>query len=202
MPEQKTYTFAELVEMQQAVTKEVAELIGPLDGTQLNWKPAAEVWSAGQILDHLITTNTGYFDSMERLATGKAKSSVWQKLPVLPGLAGRFVKNAVDPDNVRKIKAPGKFQPTLSEISPDIVEGFQKAQERLLELMEQTKGLSLETTIISSPIAKFICYSLRDAFTIMALHNRRHLDQAKRLLASPAFPSPQSTESAVAAGVS
>jgi hypothetical protein len=56
--------------------------------------------------------------------------------------------------------------------------------------MRKTEKLPLSTMIITSPVAAFVTYSLKDAYTIMALHNRRHFNQAKRVTEAAEFPMP------------
>jgi hypothetical protein len=64
--------------------------------------------------------------------------------------------------------------------------------------MKGTLGMPLEKIIVTSPVASVITYSLMDAYTIMALHNRRHFNQAKRVMETGGFPKPVSAETAAA----
>src|ERR1051325_10296779 len=83
---------------------------GQLTVSQLNWKPSAERWSVAQCFDHLLNTNKGYLPVIENVLAGQ-KPTLWQRMPLLPTLAGTLLIKAVDPASKRKIKAPAKFQP-------------------------------------------------------------------------------------------
>jgi RNA polymerase sigma factor (sigma-70 family) len=61
-------------------------------------------------------------------------------------------------------------------------------------LQEMLKDMILKTdkadhnTIITSPVSRFITYSLSDAIKIITFHERRHLNQAKRIMQQEGFP--------------
>lgn len=44
---------------------------GTLQAEVLNWKPAQDVWSVGQCLDHLIVTNSTYIPLIQQILYGK-----------------------------------------------------------------------------------------------------------------------------------
>ena len=87
---------------------------GNLSFAQLNWKPDEKSWSVAQCLDHLITTHSQYFPLFERMVAGEAKPTFWEKASPLSGLFGRYLIRSLDPANLKKIKAPGKAQPSTS----------------------------------------------------------------------------------------
>jgi hypothetical protein len=196
--ESPTYTVPRLLAEQKQVTEDARKTFGDLDVQQLNWKPNAQGWSIGQCVDHLINTNTPYFPAIEAIVNGEKSSTIWQKLPFFPGFFGRFIINAANPENARKVKVPPAFKPSSSAIDGEIVARFIASQLQLTELMKATLGMPLERIIITSPVASVITYSLMDAYTIMALHNRRHFNQAKRVMETHGFPKPVGAETATA----
>lgn len=181
-------SLSQFVSSMEAVTREVESTFGPLRTEQLNWKPGPDSWSIAQCLDHLINVNKAYFPTIEQVKNPAWKPNVWQRLPVLPGLIGNLLANAVSPDAKRKIKAPGKFQPSQSSIDAGVVKSFVAMQGKLLDLINSTSGLDLTSIIISSPVAGFVTYSLHDAYRVISNHEQRHLQQAKRVLNSSGFP--------------
>ena len=164
---------------------------GKLSSPQLNWKPSAERWSIAQCFDHLITTNKGYFPIIESVRTGTKKTTFWERLPVLPGLAGKLLIKSLDPASTRKIKAPKRFEPAQSNISASIIEDFAAQQGKVIEGMQATSHLDLEKIVITSPAvsAGFVTYSLLDAYRIIVVHELRHFQQAQRVAEESAFPS-------------
>ena len=160
---------------------------GQLTVSQLNWKPSAERWSVAQCFAHLLTSNKGYFPVIEGVLSGQ-KLTFWQRLPLLPGLAGSLLIKSLDPASTRKIKAPKKFQPAQSDISGSVIDDFVDQQGKIVEKMKATGHLDLQRIIISSPVAAPITYSLMDAYRIIVVHEQRHFQQAKRVTEESAFP--------------
>jgi hypothetical protein len=177
-----------LIAEQKQITAEVASNFASLTAEQLNWKPNADQWSVGQCFDHLLNTNKTYFSEIDKIINGNKKSTVWEKLPFLPGFFGRFLINATEPNNVKKLKAPGAFAPSASSVDPTIIVQFVESQHSLMDRMQETMGKPAHKLIVTSGAARFVTYSLLDAYVIMANHNRRHLNQAKRVLESIGFP--------------
>src|ERR1044072_1440794 len=103
---------------------------GQLTVSQLNWKPSAERWSVAQCFDHLLNTNNRYLPAIENVLAGQ-KPTLWQRVPLLPRLAGTLLIKAVDPASTRKFKAPKNFQPAQSDISGSIINEFVDQQGKL-----------------------------------------------------------------------
>jgi hypothetical protein len=177
-----------LVSQADVIANDARKVFGSLSKEQLNWKPGAERWSVAQCFDHLITTNSGYLPTIDDVLKGQKKSSVWQKLPVLPGLWGKMLIKSLDPSQTRKIKAPKRFQPAQSDVSVSIIDDFVAQQAQLIEKIRATANLDLERIIITSPAASLVTYSLMDAYRIIVVHERRHFQQAQRVTEESGFP--------------
>jgi len=115
-------------------------------------------------------------------------SSVWQKLPVLPGLWGKLLIKSLDPSTTRKMKAPKKFEPAQSDVSSSIIHDFVAQQGTVAEKMRATANLDPERIVITSPAVSVVAYSLMDAYRIIAVHERRHFQQAQRVTEESGFP--------------
>ena len=169
------------------IAAETKSTFGRLSPSQLNWKPSAERWSVAQCFDHLLSSNNGYFPPIEGVLAG-TKPTFWQRMPILPGLAGKLLIKSLDPKSSRKIKAPAKFQPAQSDISASVIDDFVNQQARIVEKMKATGHLDLEKIVITSPVAAAITYSLMDAYRIIVVHEQRHFEQAKRVTEERSFP--------------
>jgi hypothetical protein len=176
-----------LIAEANSISAETRSTFGPLTTAQLNWKPSAERWSVAQCFEHLVTSNKGFFPRVDGVIAG-IKPTFWQRMPVLPGLAGKLLIKSLDPKSTRKIKAPAKFQPAQSDISASVLDDFVDQQAKIVEKMKSTEHLDLEKIIITSPVAAAITYSLMDAYRIIVVHERRHFEQAKRVTEEAAFP--------------
>jgi hypothetical protein len=177
----------DLAEGLEAVSNDARIHFSGLSGAQLNWKPSPEKWSIGQCLDHLIIGNTEMAAQIELKLRGE-KPTFFEKLPLLPGIFGPLVVKAVSPETVRKSKNPKILEPAESDLPADIVARFLESQEKVAGTIKASDDIDLEKTIMTSPVAKFVTYSVLDGFRITVYHGQRHLAQAKRVMETEGFP--------------
>src|SRR5688500_14558347 len=177
-----------LVNQADTIANDARRVLGGLTNEQPIWTPSAERWSLAQSFDHLITTNSGYLPIVDDVLAGQKKSSVWLKLPFLPSLWGKMLIKSLDPAQTRKMKAPKKFEPAQSDVSGSRINDFADQQEKIIEKIKATANLDLEHIVITSPAARFVTYSLMDAYRIIVVHDRRHFQQAQRVTEESGFP--------------
>lgn len=180
--------LSDLIAEAERVKSEACAAFGSLSPVQINWKRSMEEWSIGQCFDHLITANRAYFPLLERIAAGEQKQTLWQRVPLVPGLFGRLLIGAVNPESARKLKAPRAFKPSSSDVAPDIINQFAQQQDELVRLMKATERLRPEKLIIPSPVSSLVTYSLMDGYRILVVHERRHFKQAERVMQAEGFP--------------
>jgi len=171
-----------------AVSADVRREFGSFNSAQLNWKPSAERWSVAQCLDHLMTGNKAFFPILQSVVTGNKKTRFMERIPVLPGVWGKLLIKSLNPNNSRKMKAPANFQPSSSELPSNIVDQFVSQQAEFDVWMDKTSDLNLERIIITSPALKLITYSVMDGYRFLVLHEQRHFQQARRVVAEEKFP--------------
>lgn len=177
-----------LVEL-QSITDDARAIFGQLSERQVNWKPSAEQWSVGQCFDHLIKTNGRFFPKLEQLARGEHQSTLWERLSPFSGIFGRMMLKSLAPDSSRKFKAPPGIQPATSDIDASVISRFAEHQNELAEKIRRATAVAdPEKTIVTSPVAKAVTYSLRDALRILVVHERRHFEQARRVTQTEGFP--------------
>lgn len=169
------------------VASNTRSTFGHLTPSQLNWKPSPERWSIAQCFDHLIAVNKAYFPVIDNVLAGK-KRTLWESMPVLPGLMGKMVIKAVEPTSTRKFKARKNFEAAQSNISGSIINDFVDHQAEVVDKMKATQHLDLDKIIITSPVAAVMTYSLIDAYRIIVVHEQRHFQQAKRVTEETGFP--------------
>jgi hypothetical protein len=172
----------------RSISEQVQTEFGSLRADQLNWKPAPASWSVAQCLDHLITSNKGYFPILETVLAGQKKTSVLERVPILPKVWSKALISSLDPKTGRNLKAPAAFQPSSSELPDSIIQDFVSNQRRVDDAMASVKNLNIKQIIITSPAASFVTYSLLDAFRIIVVHEQRHFQQAMRVKANANFP--------------
>ena len=175
---------AELV----AIAADVQATFGSLDAGRLNWQPEASRWSVAQCLDHLVTAN-GQMAAMADAALDATRPrTLWQRLPGVPGLLGRMLIRSQSPDATRRFKAPAKAKPVSSGIDAAIVTRFLEQQRTLIARLDDVSTRDLTAVIMTSPFLGVVTYSVLDGWRLIATHERRHVQQAKRVMATAGFP--------------
>ena len=192
MNERINYVTSEM----QMTADDARVSFGSLSGEQLNWKPAEKSWSVGQCLEHIIKTNEQFYDEFNSLAAGKRRNTFWQNNSPFSGAFGRFLIKAVSEDS-KKSKAPSKAIVPPSDISDDIVGRFTEHVSGVNEMVERCADADLRKTVVSSPFLSVMTYRLDDAYTVLVEHTKRHIRQAKRVMATEGFPA---SEAAATAG--
>jgi hypothetical protein len=181
-------SLPELLNEADAVARDVQTTFGSLTAEQLNWKPAADSWSVAQCLDHLIASNNEMLAVFDPVISGSKRTSFVERLPFLPGLMGRLMVKYVAPQGTQKLKAPASAVPSSSKLDRQIVNQFVSLQQEVIRKIKAVENLKPEQVIITSPFAGFITYSLLDACRIIVAHERRHFEQARRVMAMDGFP--------------
>jgi hypothetical protein len=171
----------------EKVTAEAQKNFGGLSAAQLNWKPAPESWSVGQCLEHLIKTNTAMFSALDAVANGSHANSFWENYSPFTGfLGGYLAKSMMNYD--KKFKAPSKEIIPPSEIAADVVSQFAKHNEVVAAKIDAVKNADMQKTVLTSPFMSLMTYKLSDALTIIVEHEKRHVQQAMRVMAMEGFP--------------
>jgi hypothetical protein len=176
------------VQSLQNSSRQVRESFSGLNEAQLNWKPEAKKWSIGECIDHLVTTNQKYFPALEKITSGAYMNSFWQRVSPFSGFFGNVLKKGVSPDTVKKMKTAKVFEPTNSSEPLSIISEFVKNNEELSAFIRKLEDVDLRKIKICSPVSSFITYSLDDMLTIITIHEQRHINQAKRVMAMEGFP--------------
>lgn len=157
---------------------------GNLSEEELNWKPNSTTWSIAQNIDHIIAVNKTYWPIIEQVKNGTYQIPFLGKISLLTSFFGKFILNSVQPDRKTKIKTFKIWEPSTSTINKEIINDFKIHQEELIKLIVSSEDLLAKNTIISSPVNRNIVYSLEKAFEIIISHEKRHLNQAKEVLAA------------------
>lgn len=172
----------------ECLTLDAQQLAGDLTPRQLSWNPAEGKWSIAQCLDHLVVSGGLYNDKMRPLID-RLKNETAANAPISPykpTIGGRLLIWVVSPGS-RSVSGPRLFRPKL-EPQPDVVGEFLKSQETFAALLRAADGLDLSRHKLTSPAAKLLRMNLGDCFTVLVLHTKRHLAQAKRVRETDGFP--------------
>ena len=174
----------------QEAQEHLDALVAGLTGTQFNWKPAPEVWSVGECLDHLNEALGTYIEKMApAIEKARAEGKVGSEPYGRGTLVGRLLVGFLSREG-KTARAPGVFRPASGSLDRDrVVQTFRERAARLIELAEEAEGLDLGRIRIATPVSPLLRLSLAQAFELHALHTPRHLAQAERVKHLEQFPS-------------
>ena len=183
-----TLSLADVTAELAAIAREAQSVFGPLTEQQLNWRPDAARWSIAQCFDHLLKANREMFKSIDDAIDGARAPTVWQRLPVLPRVFGAMLIRSQRPDATRKFTAPRRAEPSSSTIDPQIVARFVACQHEAAARVRALDGRGVDRIVMVSPFVRFITYTVLDGCRLIVTHERRHFEQARRVIQEPAFP--------------
>jgi hypothetical protein len=191
MPDPMDYTTISLVDVRtelDAIAADAGTAFGRLDARQINWKADASRWSVAQCLEHLLTANRQMVEMADQALDATRGRTLWQRLPIWPGLLGRMLVRTQSPNATRRFKAPGKAQPAASALDTGIVARFVDRQRELIAKLDASATRDLAGVVMASPFLGIVTYSVLDGWRLIVAHERRHVQQAKQVMATPGFP--------------
>ena len=171
----------------EANARDARTAFAGLTREQLNWKPAADRWSVAQCLEHLIVIESGYLPVFERIERGEFRESFVRRL-MFPGAMGRMILKAVGPQAPKPYKTSKAAQPTTGDLGTDIVDRFEAHNRTLAGHARRLGERDAGNLVIGSPVFALASYSVRDALRILVAHQRRHIQQAQRVMQTAGFP--------------
>jgi len=158
-----------------------------LSENQINWKPSEEKWSIGECIDHLVVTHKLYnskVNELQPLFEDCGEGSFKFKHT----FSGRMILKYVDPNSTTKAKTFKVFKPSMRQINTNIIRSFCEEVETMISFAEKLHGADLTKLKISSPATKLLKMNVGDALLINLYHDKRHLNQAKKIMMEAKFP--------------
>lgn len=162
-------------------------LVKGLTSPQLNWHPSPDSWSIGQCVEHLCVTNHIYLEPIARGLVGGQLGVVEE---IKPGWLGRwFIDRYIEPSPTgARRRSPRKIAPP-SRVEPSVLRRFLTSNDRARELIRSAGSHDVNRVRFRNPFVPIIHFTVGTGFEILSRHQRRHLLQAERIRANPAFPS-------------
>jgi hypothetical protein len=182
-----TLSLADLIAEFGSMARDTHAVFGSLSERQLNWRPDDTRWSVAQCFDHLLTANA-MFESVDAAIQRPNSQTVWQRLPILPRVYGLMLIRSQAPETRRRFTAPRQARPSTSAIEKQIIARFVAYQREAAERVRSLEGRDVARITMVSPFVSFITYSVLDGCRLIATHQRRHFEQARRVIQEPAFP--------------
>lgn len=175
---------------QLAQNREAARaLFQGLSDAQLLWRPAPGAWSIAECFLHLNQTARVYLVPIDRALENGRRRGTAGDAPYRHPWFSRWFVSTLEPPARMKFKAPRIFvPPPPGESTRAILSDFEAAGASIGERLDASRGLDLGRVRVVSPVTPLIRVSLGMVFAMLPTHERRHLDQARRVAAAPDFP--------------
>jgi hypothetical protein len=156
-----------------------AEKLKSYDLQTLMWKETNTSWSILECLEHLNLYGDFYLPQLER----KIKNSTTQSdLTFKNGVLGNyFAKSMLPKEKINKMKTFKDKNPLNSNLNKSVIDRFINQQIKLLDLLNQSRNVSLNKVKIQTSISSLIKLKLGDTFQFFINHIIRHFNQIDRI---------------------
>ncbi len=163
--------------------REARALLSELDEERFNWRPDERSWSVAQCLDHLNVANRLYVESMGNAVEAAQRRGAMRRGPLQPGFLGRWFVRSLDPSSRRRLPAPREIVPAARKSRDEVGEEWTCVQGQVRDLLQQAAPLDLNGTRFVNPFLPLVRFSVGTGFQVIETHERRHLQQARRVVA-------------------
>jgi len=168
-----------LIEQSRQIINQV-EKLKVNDLQFLSWKENPNSWSILECLEHLNLYSEFYSPQMEHLIkNSKTKNEIEFK----SGLLGNyFAKSMLPKEKLNKMKTFKDKNPLNTNLDKTVIDKFINHQIKFVDLLSQSRNVSLNKVKVETSISSFIKLKLGDTFQFIINHNIRHLKQIERIL--------------------
>jgi hypothetical protein len=164
-----------------AAAAQAEDLTRGLTEEQFNWRPSATGWSVEECLAHLVMVGNAELKLLEQAIGNARERGLTGRPPFQYGMMDRYIVSLTEPPPRHQFSAPPRFQPLHGQPVTGVLPSFLHLQAQLGRLAESAEGLHLARVKVQTPISRFVRMSLGMMFAQIAAHQRRHLEQARRV---------------------
>lgn len=156
-----------------------AEQLKNCDAKTLSWKENETSWSILECLEHLNLYGEFYLPHLENSIKNSTTNS---EDKFKAGILGNYFANSMLPkEKLNKMNTFKDKNPLNAKLDNSVIEKFINQQIKLLELLNQSKNVSLNKVKIPISITSLIKLKLGDTFRFYVNHIIRHLKQVERI---------------------
>lgn len=156
-----------------------SEKLKSYDLNTLTWKENEISWSVLECLEHLNLYGDFYLPQMEsKIKNSSTKTDIEFKSGIL---GNYFAKSMLPKEKLNKMKAFKDKNPLNSNLNKTVIDRFITQQIKLLDLLNQSRNVSLNKVKIQTSISNLIKLKLGDTFQFFINHIIRHLNQIERI---------------------
>ena len=167
-----------LIEQTRQIINQV-ERLKNYDLQTLTWKSNQSSWSILECLEHLNLYGDFYLPQIEdKIKNSSTKSDLEFK----SGFLGNyFSKSMLPKEKLNKMKTFKNKNPINAKLDKVVIDKFINQQIRLLDLLNQSRNVSLNKVKIKTSISSLIRLKLGDTFQFFINHIVRHISQIDRI---------------------
>lgn len=158
---------------------DLAERAGPERWAR---RPPAGGWSVGLCIEHLNITSESFLPELERVLGEAAASGPSATGEYRLGPVGWLLCRMLEPPYRMRVTTSPPFEPSNLGSPGEVLGKFDALQARLDVLLAGGQRLALDQLRVVSPFSPLVKYSAYAAFRVIAVHQRRHIWQAGRVL--------------------
>lgn len=162
----------------ESLADQAQDMIAGLTEAQFNWRPEPVSWSIEECLAHLVMTGNVYIANLESAISDARTRGMRGQPPFQYGMIDEYIVGMVER---QKFTAPRRFQPLHGQPVTGILPSFLHVQRQFADLVQKADGLDLARVKVDTSISRFIRLSLGMTFALISAHERRHLEQARRV---------------------
>lgn len=156
-----------------------AEKLKTYDLHSLTWKENELSWSILECLEHLNLYGNFYLPEIENKTRN---SNTKPDFEFKSGILGNyFAKSMLPKEKLNKMKTFKDKNPLNAKLDKMVIDKFIGQQIKLLELLNQSRKVSLNKVKIKTSISSLIKIKLGDTFQFIINHIIRHLAQIDRV---------------------
>lgn len=172
-----------------AVEGDARALVDGLSDAQGNWRPhGGASWSVAQCLDHLAKINVfyvGHFLPVVERAKAEGRGPF---NGLRPTWFGRTFVGMLEPPVKHKVKAPTVAVPAPSLSLDEALAEYLASHAPYRRMVHAANDVDVNRVVTWNPFIKIARMRASTALLVTPTHDRRHLWQARRVLAQPDFP--------------
>jgi hypothetical protein len=172
----------------EELAKEADAITTGLTDDQFNWRPPSGGWTVAQCIDHLNVTAREYLPKLDEGLADAIRRGLYGVGPFRYTILGRLFVWSQQPTTRMKYKAAKAFQPSPGRPRQETLAAFRAYQVQFVDRLRQANGIDLARAHVRSPVASLLRMPLGSGFALVVVHERRHLQQARTVIADPAFP--------------
>ncbi|MEO5943894.1 MAG: DinB family protein [Ferruginibacter sp.] len=145
----------------------------------LSCRQSAESWNILECLEHLNLYGDFYLPEIEAAIKNSGTKG---EAEFKSGFLGNyFAKSMLPKDKLNKMKTFKNKNPLNKPLDKTVIDKFTDQQLKLIELLNQSKNVSLNKTKVKTSISSLIKLKLGDTFQFFINHINRHLKQIEKI---------------------